>query len=265
VVAPLSLLPPAAGLVVLSLGTTIAMLLVVKALSNQDRVEAAKRQIHAALLEIRLFNHDLRAMLRAALEVFCRNGAYLRALALPTLVAVVPLVVLLLQLDAFYGFSGLPPGVPGVITARLRDGFTPRDGNGERLRADIEVPASVRVNADAIWFPAAQEIVWKVTPLAAGRYDVRIRVGDETFSKRLHASDDVALRAASRASRGWLMDIFEPADAMLPDSAAVTAIAVRYESRRIDVLGWRLHWLVVFAVLSLSFAFVLKRPLGVVF
>ena len=58
-------LPPLVGLVVVSLVAAIGMLLVFKATSNQDRLAAVKRSIHGCLFEIRLFNDDLRAIMRA--------------------------------------------------------------------------------------------------------------------------------------------------------------------------------------------------------
>src|SRR5207302_5309481 len=67
-----------ASLAVLSLATAIAILLVVRATSDQPALAAIKRQIHADLFEIRLFNDDLRAMLRAEADILRHNATYLR-------------------------------------------------------------------------------------------------------------------------------------------------------------------------------------------
>ena len=40
-------------------------------------------------------------------------------------------------------------------------------------------------------------------------------------------------------------------------------IDVRYPEPGLDVLGWRLHWLIVYVVVSMVTAFALARPLGV--
>ena len=66
------------GLAVVSLATAILMLLSFKRTSNQTRLAAVKRQIHAAIFEIRLFNDDLRAIFRAQREILRHNLTYLR-------------------------------------------------------------------------------------------------------------------------------------------------------------------------------------------
>ena len=74
---PFRSLPPIVGLLVVSLVVSIGMLLVFKRTSNQARLEAVKRQIHACLFEIRLFNDDLPAILRAQVEILRHNLRYL--------------------------------------------------------------------------------------------------------------------------------------------------------------------------------------------
>ena len=53
------------NLSIVSLVTAVGVLLVVRAASDQRALSAIKRQIHGDLFEIRLFNDDIRAMLRA--------------------------------------------------------------------------------------------------------------------------------------------------------------------------------------------------------
>ena len=87
---PLQPLGILASLALLSLVTAIAILLVVRATSDQRALAAIKRQIHADLFEIRLFNDDLRAMLRAELDILRHNATYLR-------LSLVPMVWMLVQ------------------------------------------------------------------------------------------------------------------------------------------------------------------------
>ena len=56
-----------------------------------------KRQIHACLFEIRLFNDDLPAILRSQMEILRHNLNYLRLSAVPMLWMIVPLVIVLLR------------------------------------------------------------------------------------------------------------------------------------------------------------------------
>ena len=71
---PLQRVGVVTGLAVVSLFTAIAILLVVRLTSDQRAMAAVKRQIHADLFEIRLFNDDLRAILRAELDILRHNA-----------------------------------------------------------------------------------------------------------------------------------------------------------------------------------------------
>ena len=43
----------------------------------------------------------------------------------------------------------------------------------------------------------------------------------------------------------------------------MTSITVAYPERDIEILGWQLNWMIVFFILSIVFAFALRKPFGV--
>src|ERR1700694_5082295 len=95
---PLRPLPIAFRLSVGSLAPAVAILRVARATSNQQALAAVKRQMYADVLEMRLFNDDLRAMWRAQWSILQHNGRYLRLSLVPALWTLVPLVLILTQL-----------------------------------------------------------------------------------------------------------------------------------------------------------------------
>jgi hypothetical protein len=263
VLAPLGWLSPVAGLAVVSLVVTTVVLIAVKALSSPADVAAAKRRMHAALLEMRLFKNDEPAMLRAALEVVRSNAVYLMTLALPLAVTTVPLMVLLAHLDSFYGFTGVTPGAAAVVTVHLRSAGASGREQTVVPPASLDTSNAVCVETPAIWFPATHDFVWRVRPHSAGRFAMRIQVGANTYAKTLYASDSIARLAASRIPARWSDGLFDPFDAILPFAGDVESIDVTYPPRGITLFGYRLHWLVLLSGFSLAFAIVLKKPLGV--
>ena len=250
---PLSALPPLAGLAVVSLATAIVMLLVVRRTSNQRAVDDVKRRIHAALFEIRLFNDDLRAIFRAQREMLRSNLTYLRLSLVPMLWMIVPFVFVLAQLQCHYGYDGLETGHPVLLTAHMRSIDT----------ASLEVPPGIRADTGAVWFPALKDVIWRITPERMGDYELRVHVGAQTFTKTLHVSSSVARRSPARLEAGLVNGVLYPAEAPLAHDAPIASIAVPYPERELDVFGWRLNWMVVFFVLSIAFAFALKKPFGV--
>jgi uncharacterized membrane protein (DUF106 family) len=255
---PLAALPPLVSLAIVSLVTAVVMLLVVRRTSNQRALEEVKRRIHAALFEIRLFNDDLRAIFRAQGDMLRHNLTYLRLSLAPMLWMIVPFVLVIAQLQFRYGYDGLETGRSVLLTAHMR-GADVDLGNAPRL----EAPSGLRAETDAIWFPAAQDVMWRITPEAAGNYEVRLHIGGQTFTKTVHVSSRVARRSPERLEAGFVNEILYPAEPPLPANAPVTAIRVPYPERDIDVFGWQLNWLVVFFALSIVFAFALRKPFGV--
>src|SRR5436190_24142741 len=115
--APLRTTPPFVALAIVSLVTAILLLLVVRATSNQAAIGAAKRQIHADLFEIRLFNDDLLAILRAQMSIIRHNATYVRLSLVPMLWTIVPLAFVIAQLQAHFEYSGVEIGHSVLVTA----------------------------------------------------------------------------------------------------------------------------------------------------
>jgi uncharacterized membrane protein (DUF106 family) len=260
--APFRLLPPLAGLAVVSLLTAVAMLVVFRRTSDQTKLAAVKRSIHAALFEIRLFNDDLRAVLRAQAEILRHNATYLRLSMVPMLWVIVPLVLVVAQLQFYYGYTPIRPGRPVLVKAALRNGAVATASGGDL--ASLEASATVRVETPALYLPAAGEIVWRIAPEADGAYELRVHVGGETQTKTLVVADGVARRSPIRPAASFLDQVLYPSESPLPADSALSSIAVGYADGTVDVFGWGIHWMIVYFALSIAFAFALRKPFGVV-
>ncbi len=62
-----------------------------------------------------------------------------------------------------------------------------------------------------------------------------------------------------RASSAWSCS----RNSSLPSDGTIEAITVTYPDANIDVFGFELHWMIVYFVLSILFAFILRGPFGV--
>jgi len=266
---PFRQLPPIVGLSVVSLLTAVGMLLVFRATSDQRRIEQVKRAMVAALFEIRLFNDDLPALFRAQGEMLKQNAAYLRLSLVPMLWMIVPIGLTAAQLEFQYGYSGLTPGQPALVKAQLRQSRMPpaeaASGPAAVSAASLEVPKEIRVLTAGAWFPATQEIIWRVMADVPGEYVLTAKVDGGTFTKTVDATDRVVRRSPVRVAAGFMNQMIYPAEPPLPDGGIVTSISVGYPSRAIRILRWDLPWVIVYLVLSMAFAVALRKPFGVTF
>jgi uncharacterized membrane protein (DUF106 family) len=255
VLAPFGTLSPLVGLAIVSLVTAAAMLVVFKRTSDQARLAAVKRSIHAGLFEIRLFNDDLRAIVRAQLEILRHNATYLRLSLVPMLWVIVPLVLAIAQLQFYYGYAPLEPGERVLVKVQLRDGAADS--------VSLEAPPQMQVDTPAVWLPAAKEVVWRVRPAEAGRYDVFVRVGTERYTKSVKIAGGAVRRSPVRLESSFVNQLLYPSEAPLAADGPVSAITVGYAEQDVAVFGWSLHWMIVYVALSLIFAFALRKPFGV--
>ena len=255
---PFRALPPIVGLLVVSLVAAIAMLVVFKKTSNQARLEAVKRQIHACLFELRLFSDDLPAILRAQGEILRHNLRYLGLSIVPMLVMLVPLVFVIAQLQFHYGYRGFRPSEDFLVKVQLKEGRA-----DARPAASIEAPDGLAIVTPPVWIPSERELAWRLRAQQWGDYELKVRVDGEEYVKTAQVSGVVRRRSPVRLEPGFVNQVLYPAEDPLPDDSPVRAITVGYPEEDVSVLGWPVNWLVLFFVLSVGFAFALRRRLGV--
>ena len=248
------------GLTLVSLATGIGMLLVFKATSDQTALAAVKRRIHACLFEIRLFNDDLRAILRAQGEILRHNLTYVRLSLAPLVWMIVPFVLAIAQLQFHYAYAGLEPGQSAVLKVTLRTDGVDADA---RPAASLEAPDGLQVETPGVWIPSQREFAWRIRAERAGDYELRVNVDGATDTKAVRVSDAVVRRSPIRVDGSWLDQLIYPAEPPLPSSSPLQAISISYPDRDVLLFGWGVHWMVVFFVLSMVFAFALRNRLGV--
>lgn len=241
--------------------TAAGLLLVVRATSNQPRIRQVKSTMRAALFEIRLFNDDLGAIFRALREILWNNLIYLRLSAVPLLWAALPLAILTLQLQSFYGYAGLEPGEQALVKVRLAEGWRGRGAPADP-GATLEAPPGVRIETPALWIPSTREVSWRIRAERPGEYDLHVLVDGRPVTKRVRVSSSIGRRSPVRAG-GLVNRLLHPAEPPLPAGSLVESIAVTYRDGAIGVFGWEAHWALVFLASTMAFALALKRPFGV--
>jgi hypothetical protein len=264
--APFSGLPPLVGIAVWSVPVGVFALWIFKKTSNQRRIAAVKAQIHACLFEIRLFNDDLRAILRAQGEIL-RHVLHYQGLALIPMVFILPpLVLLMVQLHAFYGFRGLQPGAETMVTVTMEDDWSQR-WNARRPPVELELPSGLRQSAPGVWASQLGELSWLVEARQPGDYRLSFKVGGETLHKSLRVTDSVVRLSPTRPDRSFLGQLEWPSEPPLPTTSGIREITVGYPEGVVSFAGWRLEWsfawMVVFFVLTMVVAVALKGPMRV--
>ena len=269
---PFASWPPLVGLTLVSLIVAAALLVAFKWTSNQRAIAATKRQIHAGLFELRLFQDDPQLMLRAAGGLLRQQGRYLRHALVPLLWVSVPLSLLLAHLHAYYGYEGLRPGHSTIVTVRMTEA-----GAASRPPLTLDAPPGLRVETPCVWVPSQREGAWRIAADRDGDYDLRVtwpQTATEpptqpprqtaTLTKRVHVGDTLVARSPVRPAASVWDEWLYPAEPPLPADAPIDAIVITYPERAIDVLGLACPWPVVFFALTTAFMLLGRSALHIV-
>ncbi|MBZ0267028.1 hypothetical protein K8I85_02630 [bacterium] len=265
---PFAALPYWVGVTVLGCLLSVGMLWVYKKTSDQDRIDKVKARIFAGIFEIRLYNDDLRAIFRAQGTILRNNLQYFGLSLVPLAWMIIPMVLMIGQLNHHYGYDGLAPGEETLLKVELADGwrehFADLDGDA-RPPAELGAPDGVTVEGPAYWFPSRETLVWKVRVDRRGHYEVAVHLGEgnggETYLKTLDATTRIRRRSPVRHAGAFLDQIMRPAEQTLPKDALVHRMEIAYPAHGITVDVANRVWLMF--LVSIVFAFVIKDKMGV--
>lgn len=265
IMTPFGGMPAIVSLVLISIPCTLLALYVFKWTSDQDKIEAVKRDIFGGLFEIRLFNDNLGLILRAIGSILRHNARYVALSSVPLVVMIVPFVLVVAQLQFQYGYDGLKPGETALVKVELDPDWavTYQDG---KPPIELLTPEGLQVTTSSMWAWPINELSWHIQADTPGTYEMQLAWEGDKVTKTVDVTDaETALRSPIRHAGGFLDAVLYPAEDPLPATAPIKRIEVSYTdaSIRTFLFGIEIHWLIVFLVLTVVMAFALAKPLGI--
>jgi uncharacterized membrane protein (DUF106 family) len=247
-------LGPWAGMIIVSLLTSFLMLIIFRRTSNQEGIRKAKNRIKAHLLELRLFSDSLSVSMKAQRRILTANLRYIGYNTKPMLVMIVPVLLILIQLNLRYGSESLRPGDPALVKVRLSGNRLPSE-----VTAVLDSSSLIEVETPPLRIDDEREIDWRVRARESGRGRLALTVGGETISKDVAVQTKPLTRISGIRVGGNLIDqLFNPGEAPLSRSSAVKSVEIRYAPARLRLFGRNVHWLVAYFILSVAFGFAFK-------
>ena len=251
---PLLSLGPWAGMIVVSLLTAVLMLFVFRLTSNQAGIKKVKNRIKAHLLEIRLFNDNLGVSLKAQGNILLANLRYIGYNLRPMLVMIIPLILILIQLNLWFGSSSLQPGQATMLKMKLEKSRNPLE-----MQVSVHPTPNLLLETPPVRIEDEHEISWRLRAIEKGTASLAITAGSQTFTKEVSVGQKPLSRiSALKPGRRVLDMVLNPGERPLPSGTGIRSVEVIYPSKNMDVFGRGVHWLIVYFVLSIIFGFALK-------
>jgi hypothetical protein len=250
-------LDPLWGLTALSLLTGILFLMIFKWTSNQGAIFEAKQRVKAHLLELRLFADDMVLTFRAQWDLLRANLGYLRHTFRPMLILLIPVILLLVQLDVRFGSRPLAVGESTLLRVKL----SPVAPAGTEPR--LILPDGLTLDSPPLRIPSEREVDWRLRASAPGDHQIRVQVDGREVTKRLRVEGPLAPMSAEIRQPSLFATLGNPAEPPLPADSLIQSIALEYPARDLRVFGWNVHWLVFFLIVSILPAYAVKGLFGV--
>lgn len=242
------------SLTLLSVLVGVGMLWVFRKTSDQGAIRAVKRKVHAYLLEMRVYVDDPGATWRAQNSLLKANLRYMGLALRPALFMVVPVGILLIHLEAFYGRAPLEPGRPVVVTAGLR-------GNADGPPPELVPPRGFEISAPPVRIPDEHEVSWRIVPRVAASGELHFQIGGQSITQDIVAGGGQRFIPGRRVHSAWDA-IWHPDESRLP-AGKIEWVEVAYPSASLGVFGIHMNWLVWFLIVSMLAALLLRKRFGV--
>ncbi len=243
------------AMIFISLPTGIVMLLLFKWSTNQEKLAAVKRRLLGHLYELGLYQENLGVLFRIQADLAKANLRYLATTLPALLVIVVPVVLILAQLDSRFAHRPFAPGESTLVTATV----TPEN---QKLLDDLtlETPSAVVVETLPVRDYLNLTATWRIRVAAAGEHELTLAnaAGDSWTKGLVAGAGGLPRLAADRERAGWHHALLNPAEPPLPKDSPVARISLQLPNRQTRYLGIKLHWLLAFCVFSLLFGLALK-------
>lgn len=230
--------------------------------SNQEAIKKVKARLQAYLYEMRLFTDEPALIWKAQVGLLAANAKYIGLMLVPALVASVPMILILMQMEGYYGRSPIPVGREAIVTAHLKDGAPSKAPSKESV-PDLQAPAGIAVETPAVWVPESREVSWRVRALKPANGELELMFPFGAVAKSIRAGSGPQYVSQRRVASLWDL-IWHPGERPI-SNGPVDWIEISYPAATVHALGMDLHWLIWLLVVSMLTALLFKRRFRVSF
>ena len=241
------------GIIFISLLTGAVMLVLFRLTSNQAAMKEAKTKISAYFLEMRLYKEEISTVMASQRRILRANLDYMKLAVVPAMVMIVPVILIMVQLNLRYAQSGLLPGQIAMIKVKVEDGV---DVMREGIR--LSSTEGIAKASPAVRITSLGEVDWKIKVTEPGIHHITISSNSgETTLPVFGVTRLIPIYRDFRKGSVWEA-ILNPGSPRVPDGVPIESIEVRYPSLAFSFGFVELSWLWTFLVISMAFGFCLK-------
>ena len=262
---------PLAIVVVLSLVVGLLMVVLFGYTSDQKAIGIAKDQLKAHLLAVRLYRDQIPVVMGSYGKILRGTGRYLKLAFKPLLYVIIPITLLMVQVDRYLGAMPILPQAPFLLTVHFNgrtggiDKIGDESGNDKDAMNNVtlDLPAEIAMTAPPVHIAADSDIVWRLVGSKEGKYSVKITASGQTTEKAVCLGSNLPRISIIRMRGKFWERLFSSAESALPENSPIESISINYPDRNIEIAGYGMNWIWLFFILSMVAGFIFKELLGI--
>lgn len=260
---------PLAIVVVLSLVVGLLMVVLFGYTSDQKAISRAKDQLKAHLLAVRLYRDQIPVVMGSYGKILRGTGSYLKLAFKPLLYVIIPITLLMVQIDRYLGQTPLPVNAPFLLTVHLGEQSSNAKAADASMAVDamnkvtLELPPEITMTAPPVHIDADNEVVWRLAGTKDGEYELKIVAAGQSATKAVCVGSDLPRISTVRLRGRFWERMFSSAEPALPEKSPIESISINYPDRNIEVAGYGMNWIWLFFILSMVAGFIFKELLGI--
>lgn len=242
--APFAGLAPVWGLLFVSVLSGVVLVLLYGKVSNQAGLRKVKNRIFSYLLEAVIYRHDLKLCLGAQAKMFAQAFVYVAYAIPPILVLMIPCLIILAQLNLRYDVRGFSSGEHGLLEVRFSD---------PDVLEDVQLKTSPGLAATpALRDPEQGKAYWRLDAKGSGAQQISLNFSSSApeFTQAV-VFNQSGTAIWAKNYKNWLLSLIYPASSGFSKSGTLAELKLSYPEMRYRIFGINMHWLVVFAIVSI--------------
>lgn len=256
---PFRSMSPWVALIIVSFMTGLLMLFIFRFTSNQKEIKKVKNKIKAYLLELRLYKDSLSISLKAQWNILRCNLKYISYSAKPMLVMIIPIILILIQLNFWFGYESLAPGQKAIFKVKLKDNYNPLE-----IDLNVESSSGLTIETLPLRMEEENEINWRISAKEKGIHNINVILKGERVTKTVAvAQKPLSKISPIKIRRNFIDELLYPVEAPIKSDMPIKSLEITYPTRSMNLFGWHIHWLIVYFALSIIFGFGFKGILKI--
>ena len=251
VLSPFAEMSPYVGLSLVSVVTGVVMVFLYRWTTDQKKLKEIRDKIKIHFLEVRLFKEDMAEMFTIQKEIIKENLNYLRYTFKSAVVLIIPIIFIVIDLNARYSFYPIRSGDSFVVSATVQE-------LSSLSRIELTLPQGLAMDVPSMRIPEEKRVSWQVHAGSSGIYNLIFHQGEKQYMHNAVISSRIQrIYPDMKTQKEWISRFTSNAG-FLPSDSPIQMIHIEYPKQG-SFLGLQPGWLYYFFSISMIAGLAVKK------